>query len=215
MHIDYRLSIYFVLLVLSVFFSLKQRSYLRTSDKWISYLLLLTIISEAIALYLKDVYKNNMPLYHVYSPMELLFICLYFNERIPGLKKQHVGLIVGCVGILLAGVNAAFLQSPLSINSVFLMYEGFSVIALSLYSFYRLMMDEEEIIRNSHFWFTALLLIYWSFVFFYWGMYAYFLTSLKVYFPVVGMAFDMVNILTYAGFALVFIRYRKLAAISE
>jgi hypothetical protein len=185
------------------------------ADKWISYLLLLTIISETIALYLNKAYQNNMPVYHIYSPLELFFICLYFNERIAFFKKHGIGLIIGGVGVVLAAVNLAFWQSLFSINSVFLMYEGFAVIGLCLYSFFRLMMDEEEITRNVHFWFTAIMLVYWSFVFFYWGMYAYFLTSLKTYLPGISIAFDIINILTYGGFALVFIRYRKLAAVSE
>jgi hypothetical protein len=215
MNIDLRFLTYMSILVVSFISSIRHRHYLQTADKWISFLLLLTLVSEMIAKYTTVVYQNDMYVYHVYSPLELLLLSLYFNERIALLKKYNVGLFIGGAGIILAVLNAILWQPLHTINSVFLMYEGFAVIGLCLYSFYRLLMDEEEILKNVHFWFTTILLIYWSFVFFYWGLYAYFMNSFRAYLPTIIDIFQVVNIITYAGFAIIFIRYRKLVTISE
>lgn len=153
-----------------------------------------------------------MLLYHVYSPIELLIICLYFNEKIQSLKRFHIGIAIGVLGFIIASINIIFVQPYNTINSIFLVYEGFCVIALSLYSFYRLALDETELTRSSQFWFTTILLIYWSTVFIYWGMFPLLITTLKTSMAKITTGMRLINIFTYIGFAIVFINYKKVSA---
>ena len=151
-----------------------------------------------------------MYVYHVWSPIELFLICLYFNERVNSLKRTNGGIVVGCVGIIVAIVNVFFLQPIHTLNSIFLMYEGFAIIALCLFSFYELVRREDEIVNNVHFWLSTIFLIYWSAVFMYWGMYHILRTSLQQYMSVSTYIIMIVNILEYCGVSLVLLNYRKM-----
>jgi hypothetical protein len=152
-----------------------------------------------------------MYVYHVSSPIELFIICCYFNEQIEALKRKRIALAIGWIGIIVAIVNAAFLQPLNTINSIFLLYEGFCIIGLCLFAFFVLVKDELEILNNVHFWIATILLIYWSFVFVYWGMYSHFLTTLHAYQSIMSHFIWVINILAYCGYAILFLRYRKMA----
>lgn len=151
-----------------------------------------------------------MFVFHIWSPIELFLICLYFNEQIKYLKRFYIGYLIGGLGAVLAIINLLYIQPITTINSVFLLYEGFSVIALCLYSFYVLVYNEDDIINNPHFWFTTILLVYWSSVYVYWGMFPFFLTTLRDYSSIITFTLRVITILSYFGFALVFLNYKKM-----
>src|SRR5690606_13786551 len=105
--------------------------------------------------------------YHVWSPIELLLICMYFNSKIEELNKRKIGILIATIGVALGIINACFLQPPNTINSIFLLYEGFAIIGLGLFAFYDLARREVEVLNNVHFWITTILMVYWSVVFVY------------------------------------------------
>jgi hypothetical protein len=206
--------IYFSAILTSITAAILQWRSVSKADKFIITLLLITLLNELLAIGAMKILRNDMLLYHVYSPIELLIICLYFNEKIQSLKRFHIGIGIGVLGFIIASINIIFVQPYNTINSIFLVYEGFCVIALSLYSFYRLALEETELTRSSQFWFTTILLIYWSTVFIYWGMFPILLTSLQGFMSGITTGMRIINIVTYIGFALVFLNYKKLS-ISE
>jgi hypothetical protein len=204
--------IYFTAILTSITAAILQWRAVSKADRFIITLLLITLLNEGLAIVAMKILRNDMLLYHVYSPIELLIICLYFNEKIQSLKRFHIGIAIGVLGFIIASINIIFVQPYNTINSIFLVYEGFCVIALSLYSFYRLALDETELTRNSQFWFTTILLIYWSTVFIYWGMFPLLITTLKTSMAKITTGMRLINIFTYIGFAIVFINYKKVSA---
>jgi hypothetical protein len=191
-----------------------RRRFLHPADRKISLLLLAALISELVSEYAIRQYRNNMPVFHVWSPIELFIICIYFEQRISFIKQYRIGRIIGCMGIVLAILNAIFFQPITTINSVFLLFEGFSIIGLSLFAFYRLVLEEAEIMLNPHFWFSTILLIFWSSVFVYWGIYPMLLTSLSAYMKGLTSALWTINICCYLGMATVFFLYKKMSITS-
>jgi hypothetical protein len=204
--------IYFTAILTSITAAILQWRAVSKADRFIITLLLITLLNEGLAIVAMKILRNDMLLYHVYSPIELLIICLYFNEKIQSLKRFHIGIAIGVLGFIIASINIIFVQPYNTINSIFLVYEGFCVIALSLYSFYRLALDETELTRSSQFWFTTILLIYWSTVFIYWGMFPLLITTLKTSMAKITTGMRLINIFTYIGFAIVFINYKKVSA---
>src|SRR5688572_28296516 len=118
--------------------SFVQRSYLRKADIWISYLLLATILSEVFSILSTYLFNNNMYVYHIHSAIQLFTICLYFSEQIDTLKRTKVGIAIASIGVCIAILNAIFLQNLNTLNSIFLLYEGFAIIGLCLFAFYEL-----------------------------------------------------------------------------
>jgi hypothetical protein len=213
---DIVISAYFILLSLSLVLSYTQKAFLAPADKWIGILLLLTITSEAVAEVMARKFGNNLHVYHFYNPLEFLVICFYFNERIKALKRRHIGIWIGISGILLSVLNSIYLQPTNTINSNFLMLEAAVIIALCIYAFYCMIKEGyEHVIHHTQFWVASIFIFYRSFVFFYWGTYSVFAENFKPFAYLLVYMLWTVNILTYAGFAALFIRYRKMISASE
>ena len=213
MAFSFELLLYFVLLSIGAFFTLRNWNCLTVSDRHIGILVLLTVISEITAEVLSAKIRNNMYVYHVYSPLEFVLISLYFNNRIEALKNRNIGILIALAGIIVAGLNTIFVQRPNSLNSNFLLFEALVIICLCVYSFYKIIKDEhEKTVTSVHFWVTSLLLFYWSFVFFFWGAYSIFTAEKPSFFYDLFYLLWFINILTYGGFALVFMKYKKLTS---
>lgn len=159
-------------------------------------------------------FKNNMPLFHVFSPIELSLLSLYFSEEDALLKRMNIGRYIAGAGILIAIANTLLFQPIYTINSVFLLFEGFCIIAFSLYAFYRMVSSERDIFYSGHFWFTTIFLIYWASVFAYWGMYPFFLTTLHTYMAPITFVLRLLNIGMYLGIAVIFFLYKKMSITS-
>lgn len=208
-------GIYFSIIASGLISSLINRKFLHPADKYLHYLLLCNIVVELSAIYFMKVYKNNMYVYNIFSPIELFLIALYFQERIDWLKKRKIGIYIGCVGIIFAICNSIFWQPINTINSIFLLFEGFVIIGLCVFSYYQLMLHRQPIISNVHFWFTTIFLFYWSCLFSYWGMYDMLLTELNSYMNPATYILWIVNIVSYLGLATIFLFYKKIATIRE
>lgn len=173
-----------------------------------------TCLTEVVAIGAAYQYHNNLIIYHIYSYIQLFLISLYFTLESRKFRKNKVLMIVGVLGMLLGMLDALFIgktHENENINTHFLVMESFLIIGMSLLSFYELLAsDEINIGSNPRFWFSGLFLVFWSFTFFYW------LIGLAVnnYLPEKGdwmrvMLFT-INTLTYTGFAIVFLSYRKM-----
>lgn len=206
--------IYLITIVVANCISIYRKVYSSEADKWISFLLAATLLFEIISEVASHTLQNNMYVYHVWSPIQLFLICSYFNDSIKTLKRHRTGYILGCLGILVAIVNASFIQPPSTLNSIFLLYEGFIVIGLCLYAFYNLASKDVELTKNVHFWFTTILLIYWSVVYVYWGMYKFMNNILSDYIYTIMYTMMSVNILAYAAIAIILLNYRKMISTS-
>lgn len=215
MNILSALSIYICLVACGLIGGIVNRKFLHPADKYLRYLLLGNIIVELTAVYFMKVYKNNMYVYNVFSPIELFLVVLYFQKRIDWLQRRKMGVYIGIIGVVFAVCNIVFLQPIHTINSIFLLFEGFIIISLCVFSYYQLMLHRQPIVSNVHFWVTTIFLIYWSCLFSYWGMYNVLLKELISYMRPATYMLWMVNILAYLGFAIIFLFYKKIAAIRE
>ena len=185
-------------------------------DRIISILLLLTIVSEAIGYFFIVTYQNNMYVYHVFSPIELGFLAFYYNEAIPFFRKKHVGLYISLSGVILTILNACYLQPIKTFPSLFLLFEGFIVIILSLFSFFSILYKEDyKLIRNVQFWVTFNLLIFWSFTFLIWGTYISFSKAFQDKLSVIFNMLSTINFIEYLIFALIFFFYEKMVRSGE
>lgn len=210
----YAVRIYFIILTTLVALCFLQRRYLKSADKRLAYLFCLTLLTETCADFAITWYRNNTFVYQVWSPIELLLICCYFNEAIPAFKKYNIGIIIGIAGFIAAILNVILFQPINTHNSFFLLFEGFAIISMCLISFYYLVLKDAEIVHNPHFWFTTIFLFYWSSVFVYWGIYNFLLTSMKEYMKAATYMLWSINYLSYVSFSIVFVRYRKISQVN-
>lgn len=214
MNSDMPLIIYFILLITGLV-ATRFSQPLQASDKWIQRLLLLTLLSEIFAEFCTRTFHANLFVYHFFNPLQLLLIAMYFNESMPALKKSHAGQWIGMGGIGFALTNTLFFQPLSTLNTNFLLFEAFVIIALCIHSFASMFKTEAEVAYLPHFWICSLLIFYWAFTFFYWGVYTFLTAELQPIAHLLWYSLYAVNIITYAGFTVIFLRYRKLITYRE
>lgn len=209
----YLFIIYLLLLAGVSLLGLLKRKAIDTPAQLILYCIILTTISETTARILALTIKNNLFVYHIYTPIQFLFISLFFNYSIPSFKKRYLGIVIGISGIIFSIFNSIFLQNPFTtFNTYFLAVESFLIITMTLCYFYSFLdnANTSKQFATADFWIACLLLVFWSFTFFTWltGI------ALSLVDPIymLGVRYMMyaINIITYTGFGLVFLFYRKL-----
>lgn len=184
---------------------------LKHSERIISVLLMCTVLSEIFAYYFMTRYSNNMYVYHVFSPLEFVFISVYYNQTVSFLKRNYIGILIAFLGCVAALVNALHFQPIDTFPSLFLLFEGFIIIILSLLSFFDILYKEDyKLVRNPQFWITFNFLIFWSFTFLIWGTYISFSTDFRAKLPMIFNMLSFINLIEYLIFLLIFLFYPKM-----
>jgi len=204
------LVIYYLLLLVSFIIGCKNVKS-KSSDFFLVILLLFTLCSEVLADYFRKAFHNNMPVYHFFNPLQYLLIVLYYNFSLPLLKKMRIGLWLSGFGILLGIISTVYFQNIHEFPSVFLLFEAFCIIVLSMISYFVMFLKEDfEPTRYALFWFTSLMLFYWSFTFVIWGMISIFIKELPDDMKFVYPLLSIINFIYYGGIGIVFLNYKKL-----
>jgi hypothetical protein len=178
-------------------------------EKFVALLMPVTLIAEIIAAFSANIWKNNYPVFHIYSPVEFLLISLYFNYTVSLLRKNNVGIILGLAGIPAAILNTFFLEPILTINAYYLLFEGVGIIFYGLCALYEDLLSESRVYNKSSFWLTLSFLVYWGVTFTGWGIYTLLKPETKTVYIIVNYVLTITNYLFYAAICLIFLRYNK------
>lgn len=204
-------KLYYCLLALSTILAVSQWKYLKTADKIIGIYIIMAGLEEIITVEFRKVTGSNYLPSHFYTPLELLVLCLYFNETIVIFKKRNLGIYIGLAGIVISAIDSIFLQPPpKNFNSYFLLFEACTVIIMCLICFFQILMDEERMPYTfTNFWVTIALLFFWCSTFTGWGVFTLLGHSEKVV-SIFTKVLAASNLFLYATLAVVLARYRKL-----
>ncbi len=214
LHVLYR--IYLVILFTAWIISLVRFKRRDGGLRIFSLLLGLTFIAECLAYYCAIRYRNNMPVYAIFNLIQLFLVCLYFNFSIDIFKGNNAGIYVGLGSIAAGLVNIVTLQPLQHLNNYFLFFEGIITISLSLISFTRLMLLQQEqedgvpLYYNPHFWLSAGLTFFWTATFLSWGLYEFMIVRHPQSTWVVNLIILLVNMVTYGGISIVLFTYPKM-----
>jgi hypothetical protein len=182
------------------------------ASKILTVLICCTLVIECAAYYLALKYHHNLELYSIFSIVEFNFLCLYFNNVIDVFRKKNIGVYLGISGTVLGILNLIFLQHLNSMNSYFLFLEGFLVIGMCLFAFFRLLLktDYIQLYKYPHFWFISILVFFWCITFLNWGLYNYINVKLQHAAWKINIALLVINDITYVAIGLVFLLYPKM-----
>lgn len=201
-----------VTLVISSIIGVYQFKKLDKAAKIFCGLVCLVCVCEFLALYYRWKHHNNMPVYSIYSLVEFFTISLYFNYSIDIFRKKNIGIYVGITGIILGILDIVFLQPLNTFNSYYLFFEGIGIITMALFSFFRLLINEDGLVLYTypHFWFTAILSLFWSSVFINWGFGEYVYKHHKEMLHLLANSISIINIITYFAIGCVFLLFPKM-----
>ena len=206
---------YYLLLTIGIVIGLKSVKK-STPDFLIVILLIYGLSEELLCDFYRMFYHNNIRIFHLSAPLEFFIICLYYNYAIAYFKKRKLGIWIGIFGIILGLVNTLYIQDLNTFPSVFMLFEAFCIIGLSMYSYFTLFRQEDLVLKKSvQFWATSLFLLFWSFTFVIWGVRGI-VTQDSPY--IIKLAFPLlcaINMVYYGGFLVIFINYNKLIPSGE
>lgn len=204
-------NIYLVILALTVVQGFFRFRRLDEASKILVILLAVTTLSEFICLVRIENNLGKAPVYHIYSVIEIILTTAYFLKTIKSYHFFRLMLISIVVWTLLGILNAVFLQPLNKFNSNYLLLESISIIAMSLYTLYKMLLNDTmyNVLKFPHFWTWSLQLILWSGSFFFWGYYEVLTQRGWAYLPAAANMQAIINILVYFGIGLTFLFYPK------
>jgi len=204
-------SIYLIVLVLTIIKGFIRYKRFDNATKVLLLLLCITTISEIICLIRVENHKGKAPVYHIYTIIEILLTTAYFLKTIKSYHFSRYMLISATIWPVLGMLNLVYLQPLHKFNSNILMLESICIIAMSLYSLYKILLNDtlHNVLKYPHFWIWSLQLFYWSSSFFFWGYYEVLMQRGWSLMPSFAKAQAIINILVYFGIGLTFLFYPK------
>jgi len=143
-----------------IFFTKEEPAY-----RWLTILVLTTLVSECVAEYLADTTGNNNINYHFFTPVEYFIYANIFYRFFK--SKQWTGFLITSVLTLgiLEIVNTIYLQPLNEFNSNIQILENILLVFLSLMLFVHIRTSymSEHLLREGVFWFNSIVLIYYTF----------------------------------------------------
>lgn len=202
---------YLALLLMVGVICIQRFKDLQRAETFIAILIWATFCAEGAATFQTLLRRNSQPIYHVFSPIEFMLMCLYFNYSIRFFRRHKIGWFLGIAGTLLAVLNTLFLQKATTINSYFLIIEGATIISCCFALFHQILLDEEELpYRFASFWFTVCFCFFWGTTFTGWGISSLLSKTDTELNNLVSAVFTASNYIYYSGLALIFYQYKKL-----
>ncbi|MEO6832754.1 MAG: hypothetical protein ABI378_09735 [Chitinophagaceae bacterium] len=211
-----KFSPYIILLLSACICSWIRWPILKKADRWICLLLSLTVIEESLAEYFKIYFRNNSVIYHIYTPIELFIICIYFDLSLKITKPYRLAFLIGIPGIIVSAFITIYIQPYYKFNSYFLLIEGLVIVSLCLLAFYKLLLREDIVPKMmAQFWLTISFLLYWSVTYISLGLFSGEVNNIDFVAKIIAWTLYIPNFLFYVSLMIVFIRYKKLIPSGE
>jgi hypothetical protein len=128
----------------------------------IIWLLVLSGVTQLTITFLAESTRNNMPFFHVYTPIELLLLLWFFNRLLDSAAATRYLAAVGAAFLGFAVLNTLYLQDLYRFNSYARSIEAIVVIALCLVYFGRQLRTDGLSFKEAGLWFVTGLFVYFS-----------------------------------------------------
>lgn len=155
-------AIYYGVLLLGIALGIKNFKSLALPFKWLLVLLVVTLITEVIALGLALTIRTSGPVYHINTVLFFgLVNGIYYHLSENKILKLFTIYSIP-VFVLLAVLNVLFLESFFRFPVFTSVIEGLKNVFLALFFFVVLLKDTEEtdILKNKRFWLNCAILFF-------------------------------------------------------
>lgn len=148
-----------------IFISVIRWRFLTKEAKWICWYLLITaLISLAASVIGKVFHKNNMPLVHLLTAIEMILFIGYYKTLLFKKDKSPLYIILSICFIIFCVINAFYIQGIHSYSSYTRSVEAIICMLFALNYFARLAAERtiSKWSSNSDFYFNAGIFLYFS-----------------------------------------------------
>lgn len=172
-------TFYYLSLLICVVVSLSTMSKLNPGFRWLSILVVLTLIVEIVAKYAAYyIDTTNSAVYHVFTPIEFLFYTLVYISLVNDKKWTKVFIFCWIFLLFSEIINTIYVQ-PLDLsNTNVMIMESVMLVFYSLVLFLKIKesMEYDNLLEEGIFWFNSMMLIYYAANILIWGFH-----SIKIY----------------------------------
>ena len=162
---DFYRGFYYSILFVAVIISLIHFRHVGKAFKWISLLLIITLISDLIASYVYFAfrYPKNI-IYHFFTPIEYFIYASAYVAFLNNKKWNRILMISVAVFVGVEILNTLFLQPLKKFPSNIFIVEDLLLVYLSLILFSRMrsMKLSNNLLKEGIFWFNSSVLFYCS-----------------------------------------------------
>lgn len=174
-------------------------------------LLVLSLLTEILAVFFAYRYRNNTPVINISNLLQSFFICLYFNYCIKIFRKRHIGVYIGLFSIIAGILNMVFLEPINTYNSNYFLFQTILVFALGIIFYIQMLsLPYFKLQTNPHFWFIVVLISFYVLNYFALSLYTYFASRFKNHNGIIDLSVFFLNCLTNIGFSIVLAYYPKM-----
>jgi hypothetical protein len=126
--------------------------------------MLLAVCTQFMASLLGDYKINNLPLLHIYTPVEFLCIVWFYYRLLGHCLPARYFWWLGLGFVCLSGLNSLFLQNIFTFNTYARSLEGLLTISLCLFWCYRTLLETriQNLEDEPAFWVNTGFLVYFS-----------------------------------------------------
>jgi len=166
MVIEFYNAFYYCSLIISALIGILHFHKVETPFKWLSILMLLTLISEAVAKYIAYGMGNtNNEVYHIFTPIEYIIYIFIFTGFLNH-KKWNAMLWLSAAGLVVLEIgNTIYFQPLQEMNTNTIIAENVLLVFLSLVLFLRIRETpfQQDLLREGVFWFNSAVLCYYAY----------------------------------------------------
>ena len=152
-------------IILPILIGLIQLKKMPYTGKIIWYYLLVAAVVNFAATYIgRSLHKNNLPLIHIYTLVEMVFFIWFYKHLFKAPKQNKLYIILPIAFAALCSINALFFQSIFTYSSYTRSLEAIICILFALKYFAHLATNSksEKIILLPTFYFNAGIFLYFS-----------------------------------------------------
>lgn len=168
---------YYCSLVLSVVVSCFLFRKADEGFRWLTVLLIITLINESVAKYVAyGLHQSNGIVYHIFTPIEYTLYVIIVSKFLRH-KKLNILLWLSALGLILFEIVDTHIFQSIQLNNA-MIAESTLLVILSLILFLKIRQtpSKENIINRGVFWFASAMLCYYAFNILIWGFH-----NMKVY----------------------------------
>lgn len=128
----------------------------------IVWLLVLSGVTQLTITFLAESVRNNMPLFHIYTPLELLVLLWFFARLLDSAAITRYLSVTGAAFLNFSVLNTLFIQDLFRFNSYARSIEAILVIALCFVWLGRQFRTDRLSFKDAGLWFVTGLFVYFS-----------------------------------------------------
>lgn len=199
---ELRFWMYIALLVSCIVAGVVRFNKLTTPFSLLCLSILLTVQNELAAHFMGIKFKNNLILYHFFTPVHFIFFALIFYHLFLFKSSRKILLVSIIIFLAFAVINSSFFQTLNKFPTYTILLESFLLAFFAIRSSYEIQSNpnSNNLMKNSVFWLNASIIIFYTSCFVFFGFHNLLQKDYKQLLKNLYLLLWFLDMMMYTGF---------------